>query len=151
MNNQKSKHIVKVLDLTELSKHVLDCWKNNGNDISGLEMKPQGVEIGIVVDLKGNHYLIDNEACGESDPIEIGKAHILWYKSHYNEEGRMDWFDCMPCVETTLSLQEVNKIPVKKKLSLDEFIRKGGDRLSRNLGNWDNFLSGKIDANGNRI
>lgn len=152
MERRKSEILVTVLDMKRFSDDVLSYLTATGYAVKGCEIEPYYAPLGIVSGFDGKHYLINKEACGDSLSIEEDDAHIRWYRKYLDESGNITGFDMFPFVETNHNWAEISGYASKEIVSLDEFVRvSGGDRLERNFGNWDRFLRGEIDAEGNRV
>lgn len=138
----KSKHIVKIVDIKRLAKDTVSYLVGNGYDLNGCTIEPFGT-LGIVEDVNGNHYLINNEGCADcEDAIEKKGACVAWYRKRTTEDGYS--FDVFPFVETYMTLDEIMSYVnlTKKTERLDTFVRiSGGERLERNFANWDKFLT----------
>jgi len=146
-----STHMVKVLNLNEMKKNAVLFLIGNGYDMNAARLTAQFAPIGLVTDMNGKHYLIDNEGCGSGVALEDEKDTIGWCKDTYNKDGTLATIGCYPIMESHVDYVDVMGIPVEKVIRLDEFVRVFGDRLDRNCGNWDRFLSGLIDKEGKRI
>jgi hypothetical protein len=155
MGREKSKHVVTVIDVSKLQEHITEFMVKNGD----VQVKEGGYvmstpyEWGIVEDVKGNHYLINSEGCGNAIVLEDEADSIGWYKDHINSTGFKDGIGFYPVAQTSFKYKELVEewsTPICK-MTLDKFIREFGDRLNRNYGNWDKFLSGLVDKNCKRI
>lgn len=135
-----SKHLVSLVDIKKLAKDTVSYLIGNGHDLNGCTINPFGT-LGVVEDVNGNHYLINDEGCADSeDAIEKKGACVAWYRKRITEDGYS--FDVFPFVETSMTLDEFMPYITKKTQRLDTFVRtSGGDRLERNFANWDKFLT----------
>lgn len=149
-NRTPSKFMVNVLNLKEIEKQGVLFLIENGYDMNGSRLVAEYEPYGIVSDINGNHYLIDNEGCGTNIPLEKEKDYIVWDKITHDESGSCDIITYR-VIKTNLNLEDALSIPITKSVRLDKFIRVFGDRLDRNYGNWERFLLGIIDREGNRI
>lgn len=149
-NRTPSRFMVNVLNLKKMEKEGVLFLVENGYDMDGSHLVAAYEPYGIVSDINGNHYLINNEGCGTNIPLETEKDYIIWDKITHDETNSCDTITYQ-IIKTNINLEEALSIPVTKSVSLDEFIRVFGDRLDRNYVNWERFLSGIIDRKGNRI
>jgi hypothetical protein len=149
-NRIPSKFKVSVLNLKKMEKEGVLFLIENGYDMNASRLVAEYAPYGIVTDVNGNHYLIDNEGCGTNIPLETEKDFIVWDKITHDEKESCDIIS-YSVIKTNLNLESALAIPVKATVSLDKFIRVFGDRLDRNYGNLERFLSGIIDREGNYI
>lgn len=149
-NRTPSKFTVSVLNLKQMEKEGVLFLIENGYDMNASRLVAEYEPYGVVTDVNGKHYLIDNEGCGTNIPLEDKKDFIVWDKITHDEKESCDIITYQ-VIKTNLNLEDVLAIPVVKNMRLDKFIRVFGDRLDRNYGNWERFLSGVIDREGNYI
>jgi len=149
-NRTPSKFMVNVLNLKKMEKEGVLFLIENGYDMNASRLVAEYAPYGVVTDVNGNHYLIDNEGCGTNIPLETKKDFIVWDKITHDEKESCDIIS-YSVMKTNLNLEDALAIPVEKTVSLDKFIRVFGDRLDRNYGNWERFLSGVIDREGKYI
>lgn len=143
---EKSKFVVKVLDMKALAKVTVIDLIGSGYDINGNTRINTHYPLGIVTAANGKNYIVDEDGCGDNPALEEGSQKIDWYKSTVDKKGDIVSFCMMPFVEVSYTKEEIEGIPVSKTVTLDKFIRvSGGERLSRNFGNWTKFLETGIE------
>jgi hypothetical protein len=143
---EESKFKVKVLDMNALAKTTVLYLIGGGYEIDGNTRISTHYPIGIVEAKNGKHYIIDEDGFGNNPALEDESQKIDWYRHTISKKGNTGSFDMFPFVEVTYTKEELESIPVTYVVTLDKFIRtSGGERLSRNFGNWTKFLETGIE------
>lgn len=140
-----SEFTVKKLDMNALAKMTVLYLIGGGYEIDGNTRINTHYPIGIVTAKNGKHYIIDEDGYGDNPALEDEPQKIDWYKHTVDENGNTV-FGMFPFVEVTYTKEEIESISVSDIVTLDKFIRSsGGERLSRNFGNWTKFLETGIE------
>ena len=134
MKNKRtpSKIVVCVVDLTKEAKKALEIYNKSH------EMKATSMDVdyqwGYVKTAKGVYFLC-HEGVGSSHPITAkNSAQVGFYPMFESSHG------LFPGVLVSMDDKDILALRVKKKVKLNNFIRRFGDRLETNYSRWQRHL-----------
>ncbi len=134
-----SKHLVWVLDLEPLRKGAEEYLKTKdmlADDETVMPLVPHGI-----VEVKGQHFLLNNEGIGQSTPIDSEPTELLWYVRKHDAEGNESGFSLMPTLGQKVTFDKLAPCVTKSRIPLNEFVRTFGSRLDINVSEWNEFFN----------
>ena len=140
MRNERedSKVMVELLDFTNHKAEALAYWHEQGNEADRMTITNSH---GIVVTDDGM-FALCSEGVGSEKPVTGEEPFVLEFHSE-TDTGNGHSFSMIPVLTMKLDDEGLLASRSGEKVALHDFIRKFGDRLERNYGEWRRLLENK--------
>ena len=138
IEREESTVMVELLDFESHKAEALAYWHDQGNEADRMTITNSH---GVVVTDDGV-FALCSEGVGSENPVTSEKPFILDFHSETDIESGHS-FSFVPVLTMKLDNERLLECRTGEKVALHDFIRKFGDRLERNYGEWRRLLENK--------